>query len=78
MLNKKLLAVFLLSFIAILHHSCNNQTENKAENKTVAETGTHPAWAAQSNIYEVNLRQFSAAGTITAFERVCGLREPSQ
>ena len=65
MLNKKLLAVLLLSFIAILNYSCTNKTENK----TVAETGMHPSWAAQSNIYEVNLRQFSAAGTIMEFEK---------
>jgi alpha-amylase len=29
----------------------------------------HPAWAAQSNIYEVNLRQYSQAGTFKAFEK---------
>lgn len=29
----------------------------------------HPAWAAQSNIYEVNLRQYSASGSIKDFEK---------
>lgn len=29
----------------------------------------HPAWLAQSNIYEVNLRQFSKAGTVKEFEK---------
>lgn len=29
----------------------------------------HPSWSAQSNIYEVNLRQYSAAGTIKEFEK---------
>ena len=29
----------------------------------------HPIWAAQSNVYEVNLRQYSAAGTFKAFEK---------
>ena len=29
----------------------------------------HTTWSKQSNIYEVNLRQFSAAGTFSAFEK---------
>ncbi len=29
----------------------------------------HPAWSYQSNIYEVNLRQYTAAGTFKAFEK---------
>ena len=29
----------------------------------------HPSWSAQSNIYEVNLRQYSASGSIKDFEK---------
>jgi len=29
----------------------------------------HPSWSYQSNIYEVNLRQYTAAGTFAAFEK---------
>lgn len=29
----------------------------------------HPAWSLQSNIYEVNLRQYSQAGTFSEFEK---------
>ena len=29
----------------------------------------HPVWSAQSNIYEVNLRQFSKSGSIKDFEK---------
>ncbi len=29
----------------------------------------HPVWSAQSNIYEVNLRQYSASGSIKDFEK---------
>ena len=29
----------------------------------------HPSWSAQSNIYEVNLRQYSVSGSIKAFEK---------
>jgi alpha-amylase len=63
--KKNLLPVLLIAFIATLNCSCNNQKENK----TIAEASVHPAWSAQSNIYEVNLRQFSAAGTIMEFEK---------
>lgn len=30
---------------------------------------THPAWSTQSNIYEVNLRQYTPEGTFKAFEK---------
>jgi glycosidase len=30
---------------------------------------THPTWSAQSNIYEVNLRQYSNAGSFAEFEK---------
>ena len=30
---------------------------------------THPAWSGQSNIYEVNLRQYTASSTIKEFEK---------
>ncbi len=36
---------------------------------TIAQNTTHKAWSAQSNIYEVNLRQYSASGTFKAFEK---------
>ena len=68
-MKKNLPAGLLLSFIALLNHGCNNQNESKAKNKTVAQTDVHPSWAAQSNIYEVNLRQYSKEGTLTAFEK---------
>ena len=29
----------------------------------------HPAWSAQSNIYEVNLRQYSASGSFKDFAK---------
>ncbi|MBS1935957.1 MAG: alpha-amylase, partial [Bacteroidetes bacterium] len=29
----------------------------------------HPSWSYQSNIYEVNLRQYTSAGTFVAFEK---------
>jgi alpha-amylase len=57
--------IFLFALILFINGSCNNQNESKI----TPETSVHPAWSAQSNIYEVNLRQFSAAGTIMEFEK---------
>ena len=65
MLKKNLNHLLVLAFITTLLTNCNSQTENK----TAPVTDAHPAWAAQSNIYEVNLRQYSAAGTINEFTK---------
>lgn len=59
-----LIRVLSFAFLLIITQSCNNQNDKAA---TVEQT-VHPDWSSQSNIYEVNLRQFSAAGTIKAFE----------
>ena len=40
-----------------------------AQDSTFKSGFHHPAWAAQSNVYEVNLRQYSNAGTFKAFEK---------
>jgi alpha-amylase len=65
---QKKYGIYLLSlaFIFIIAQSCNDQKDKKAPE---AEKSYHPDWSAQSNIYEVNLRQYSAAGTIMAFEK---------
>lgn len=34
-----------------------------------SQVTSHPAWSAQSNIYEVNLRQYSPSGSIKDFEK---------
>ena len=68
-MKKQYLAYALaLASISFINDSCNNNQKEK-EKEAIVETGVHPGWSAQSNIYEVNLRQYSAAGTITAFEK---------
>src|SRR5678816_4449194 len=55
---------FLLAVVCLLFF-CNSFSQD-----TSFKSGFHhPAWAAQSNVYEVNLRQYSAAGTFKAFEK---------
>ncbi len=36
---------------------------------TFSQTNSHPAWSSQSNIYEVNLRQYSQSGSIKDFQK---------
>lgn len=67
-MQKKYLAYILsLAFILCIHESCNDQKQKEAA--VPADKSGHADWSAQSNIYEVNLRQFSAAGTIMEFEK---------
>ncbi len=37
--------------------------------KNISVKQSHPSWSAQSNIYEVNLRQYSASGSFKDFEK---------
>ncbi len=59
--NQTALVIMFLFFIIA---SCNEASKKQS----VAIKNDHAAWSPQSNIYEVNLRQFSSAGTIMAFE----------
>lgn len=52
--------------ILLLLTACNVK-ETSAPQPTVAIT--HPAWIMQGNIYEVNVRQYTAEGTLTAFSQ---------
>ncbi len=56
---KKIFSFVVLSFYtSLLFAQANKKT-----------TSVHPAWAAQSNIYEVNLRQYSEPGSIKEFQK---------
>lgn len=66
-MKKNILSSFLpVLLFSILLISCN---EKKDKEPVVEATSGHPAWSAQSNIYEINLRQFTKEGTIAAFEK---------
>lgn len=47
-------------------NACNSRVETKT---TVTTSGTVPDYVLQSNIYEVNVRQYSPEGTFKAFEK---------
>lgn len=57
----KLNKILFLLFTVI----CNLCIAQHERNKPLQ----HPAWSLQSNIYEVNLRQYSASGTFKDFEK---------
>lgn len=68
-MKKQYLATALsLAIICCVSESCKNKQKEK-EKEATANTAANQGWAAQSNIYEVNLRQYSVSGSITDFEK---------
>src|SRR5690554_720691 len=58
--------IVLITIVLAILLSCGNQ--NKQQQDEVAElTSVHPEWAYDAVIYEVNTRQFTPEGTLTAF-----------
>jgi len=61
----------IILFVAITFFSCKTQEEKKGDTPKKAyvpvELGVLPDWAKNANIYEVNIRQYSEAGTFNAF-----------
>ena len=57
-----------LPVVAILFlTSCKNDV-SVAGNTDTAMIDGHPAWIMNSNVYEVNVRQYTPEGTFKAFE----------
>lgn len=70
MYNFRLLLILTIFFFA----SCTNNTQTKSPDVAVAKDSAQmptvaplPGWALQSNIYEVNVRQYTKEGTFNAF-----------
>ncbi|MEO6454842.1 MAG: hypothetical protein ABIN97_12250, partial [Ginsengibacter sp.] len=62
-MNPKFKNHLLFAACLIFFYRCPGQhTTHKAN-------FSHPLWSMQSNIYEVNLRQYTAEGTFKAFEK---------
>lgn len=59
-----------LTCLLLVFASVSCQLNNKEEEKPTPEAvkAERPAWISQSNIYEVNVRQYSREGTFNAFE----------
>ncbi len=67
-MNKIYFVLLLIAFIAI---SCNNSqtTENQTMTNTKSSILKHVEWSKHSNIYEVNIRQYTKEGTFNAFDK---------
>ncbi|WP_176712967.1 alpha-amylase family glycosyl hydrolase [Hydrotalea sp. AMD] len=62
---------FLSFLTAIVFLTACNQSSHQQSAVAKSDTAMidgHPAWIMQGNIYEVNIRQYTAAGTFKAFE----------
>ncbi len=57
----------ILILLAVTMAACNTK-ETKQEEMTVPKS-MHPEWSKKSNIYEVNIRQYTKEGTFKAFEK---------
>ena len=65
----KIFPIILILFILLLQTSCNNQNNKMKDKKQTATKLVHPEWSKNSNIYEVNIRQYTPEGTLKAFEK---------
>src|SRR6476660_3648991 len=57
--------------VAIILFSCKTNTakEPSTDSTLAVKIDDHPDWSLQGNIYEVNVRQYTAEGTFAAFEK---------
>ena len=60
--------LLVLFFIPLFFSSCKLMDKEKDNQSAVAAASTFPSWIIQSNIYEVNVRQYTPEGTFKAFE----------
>ncbi len=55
--------------LAIVISSCSNPANKNTAKVDTATIDGHPAWIMNSNIYEVNIRQYTVEGTFNAFAK---------
>jgi glycosidase len=68
----KTIILLILSIIAITITACNQKEPEKKPSMNQNNTTTklhHPDWTKNTNIYEVNIRQYTPEGTFKAFEK---------
>jgi glycosidase len=65
----KSLVISLLLFIGAYNFSFSQKLSEAGNIGADSTSFTHPTWTEQSNIYEVNVRQYSKEGTFKAFEK---------
>src|SRR5450432_3854493 len=68
-MKKNIMPILLSSYLStffIAGIPNNSAAQNKSD---TPGTFSHPSWSEQSNIYEVNLRQFTPSSSIKEFEK---------
>jgi glycosidase len=68
-MKKNMLFISLSFVISIIIFSCSPKLAPIVNTGAANTSFAHPAWSEQSNIYEVNVRQYSQAGTFKEFEK---------
>ncbi len=68
-MKKNTFIISILVCIILFSVSCSPKILPAINNSNGAATNRHPPWSWQSNIYEVNLRQYSASSKIKDFEK---------
>lgn len=61
--------LYLVVLLAVAFVSCSNPSNKIAKVTDTATIDGHPAWIMHSNIYEVNVRQYTVEGTFNAFAK---------
>ncbi len=67
-MNKNRITALVYFTLIVLFISCASKITPAVTNNNVTSQNSHPSWSEQSNIYEVNLRQYSASSKIKDFE----------
>jgi alpha-amylase len=62
--------VLVIACMVMIFSSCQSGDTKKEKDEPVVQKATpqHPDWIDQSNVYEVNIRQYTREGTFKAFE----------
>ncbi|HEY5392651.1 MAG TPA: alpha-amylase family glycosyl hydrolase [Hanamia sp.] len=66
---KRRISFSLIICVCIISFSCSQKLTPIANIGAQSTAFSHPSWSEQSNIYEVNVRQYSNEGTFKGFEK---------
>ncbi len=68
-MNKNIISILASFYLITAFISCASKATPTTNTDRAANENSHPAWSEQSNIYEVNLRQYSTSSKIKDFEK---------
>jgi alpha-amylase len=68
-MKKNIITILFSFYSSVLFISCLPKISTAQNTGSVSGKFSHPAWSGQSNIYEVNLRQYTVSSSIKDFEK---------